>query len=142
MSGPGGSGLGIGIGVGVGVGVEFGSTTGIVTVESHGPPVAPGHGSGASSDIGEVSAAVPLTELFVATSPLGTPAHQWAWTACAAHPLGFKGMLVAAKVLGASMVDLVSDPATVAAAKAEFTKATKGKPYASPFPPDAKPAVF
>jgi aminobenzoyl-glutamate utilization protein B len=103
---------------------------------------APGHGSGASSDIGEVSAAVPLTELFVATSPLGTPAHQWAWTACAAHPLGFKGMLVAAKVLGASMVDLVSDPATVAAAKAEFTKATKGKPYASPFPPDAKPAVF
>jgi aminobenzoyl-glutamate utilization protein B len=51
-------------------------------------------------------------------------------------------MLVAAKVLGASLVDLVSDPAAVAAAKAEFTKATKGKPYASPLSPDAKPAVF
>ena len=103
---------------------------------------APGHGSSASSDIGEVSAAAPLSELFVATAPIGTPSHQWGWAACAAHPLGFKGMLVAAKVLGASMTDLLHDPATIAAAKAEFARSTKGKPYASPLPPDAKPTPF
>ena len=51
-------------------------------------------------------------------------------------------MLVAAKVLGASMVDLLSDPAAVATAKAEFGKATKGKPYVSPLPADAKLVVF
>jgi hypothetical protein len=51
-------------------------------------------------------------------------------------------MMVAAKVLGASMVDLLSDPAAVAAAKAEFARTTKGKPYVSPLAADAKPAVF
>jgi aminobenzoyl-glutamate utilization protein B len=105
-------------------------------------PYGPGHGDTASSDIGEVSAAIPLAELRVATRPLGTASHHWATTACSAHPLGQKGMLVAAKVLGASLVDLLSDPAAVTAAKAEFTKATKGKPYVSPLSPDAKPAVF
>ncbi|MGZ3444189.1 MAG: amidohydrolase [Myxococcaceae bacterium] len=97
------------------------------------------NGNTASSDIGEVSAAVPLSELAVATRPLGTVAHHWAQTSCAAHPIGFKGMLVAAKVLAASGVDLLSDPAVVAAAKADFLKATDGKPYQSPLAPDAKP---
>jgi aminobenzoyl-glutamate utilization protein B len=51
-------------------------------------------------------------------------------------------MLVAAKVLGASMVDLLSDPASVAAAKQELVKSTKGKPYVSPLAADAKPVSF
>ena len=102
-------------------------------------PYAVKNGGTASSDIGEVSAVVPLSELNVATRPLGTVAHHWAQTSCAAHPVGFKGMLVAAKVLAASGVDLLGDPATVAAAKADFQKATGGKPYQSPLPADAKP---
>jgi aminobenzoyl-glutamate utilization protein B len=97
------------------------------------------NGDTASSDIGEVSAAVPLSELGVATKPLGVVAHHWATTSCSAHPIGFKGMLVAAKVLAASAVDLLSDPAAVAAVKEDFRKATDGKPYQSPLPPDAKP---
>jgi aminobenzoyl-glutamate utilization protein B len=105
-------------------------------------PYGPGHGSTASSDIGEVSAAVPLAELGVAVRPLGTAAHHWAQTTCAAHPMGLKGMLVAAKVMGASMVDLLADPAAVAAAKGEFAKSTKGKPWVNPLPPDSKPVVF
>ena len=51
-------------------------------------------------------------------------------------------MVVAAKVLGASMVDLLSDPKQVAAAKEEFRQATKGKPYQSPLAQDAKPVVY
>jgi aminobenzoyl-glutamate utilization protein B len=105
-------------------------------------PYGPGRGSTASSDIGEVSAAVPLAELCVVARPLGTGAHHWAQTTCSAHPVGLKGMLVAAKVMGASMVDLLTDPATVAAAKAEFAKSTKGKAWVNPLPPDAKPVVF
>jgi aminobenzoyl-glutamate utilization protein B len=97
------------------------------------------NGSTGSSDIGEVSAVAPVAELGVATRPLGTAAHHWAVTSCAAHPVGYKGMLVAAKVLAASGVDLLVDPSLVKAAKEEFTMQMKGKPYVSPLPPDAKP---
>ncbi len=100
------------------------------------------NGATASSDIGEVSAVAPLTELNIAARPLGTAAHHWATTACAAHPIGYKGMMVAAKVLAASAVDLLSDPALVKAAKEDFQKQTKGKPYVSPLAPDAKPRSY
>jgi len=106
------------------------------------PPYKKNNGSGASSDIGEVSAVVPLVEVGVATRPLGTAAHHWAQTSCAAHPIGYKGMIVAAKVLAASAVDLLGDPRLVESAKADFQKETKGVPYVSPIPPDAKPKPF
>ncbi|HEU4728569.1 MAG TPA: amidohydrolase [Kofleriaceae bacterium] len=104
-------------------------------------PFAQKNGSTASSDIGEVSAAVPLAELNVATRPLGTAAHHWAQTACAAHPVGYKGMAVAAKVLAASTIDLLNEPAIARTAHDEFVAQTKGKPYASPLPPEAKPVA-
>jgi aminobenzoyl-glutamate utilization protein B len=105
-------------------------------------PYAPGPPGGASSDIGEVSAVVPLGELAVATRPAGTAAHHWAQTACAAHPVGYKGMLVAAKVLAAAGVDLLADPAALKAVRAEFAARTRGRPYASPLPPDAAPRAI
>lgn len=103
-------------------------------------PFATKNGGTASSDIGEVSAAVPLAELNVATRPLGTAAHHWAQTACAAHPVGYKGMAIAAKVLAAGTVDILQDPGVVKAARDEFAVQTKGKPYVSPLAADAKPA--
>jgi aminobenzoyl-glutamate utilization protein B len=105
-------------------------------------PFAPGHGSGASSDIGEVSAAVPLAEFAVATGPAGSPWHHWAVTSCSSHAIGRKGMLVAAKVLASTTVDFLKDPKTVDAAKAEFTKTTGGKPYVSPLEKDAVPKTY
>ncbi|HYR47086.1 MAG TPA: amidohydrolase [Thermoanaerobaculia bacterium] len=100
------------------------------------------NGGTASSDIAEVSAIAPLAELNVAARPLGTAAHHWAETACAAHPIGYKGMIVAAKVLASSAVDLLADPALVKAARDDFLKETKGKPYVSPLSPDAKPRPY
>ena len=105
-------------------------------------PYAPGHGSGASSDVGETSGALPLAELAVATGAAGQPWHHWAVTSCAGHALGRKGMLVAAKVLASSVTDLLNDARTVAAAKAEFQKSTAGKPYVSPLAKDAVPKVY
>lgn len=105
-------------------------------------PWAPGRGTGASSDLGEVSAAIPLVELAVQTAPDGAPWHHWDVATCAASPIGVKGMLIAAKVLGASAVDLLKDPAAIAAVKAEFARATAGKPYVSPLAKDAVPKVY
>jgi aminobenzoyl-glutamate utilization protein B len=102
-------------------------------------PYASRNGNTASSDVAEVSAVVPLAELGVSTRPLGTVAHHWAQTSCAAHPIGYKGMLVAAKVLAAATVDLLAAPATVKAARDEFARAMDGSPYISPLAPDAKP---
>jgi aminobenzoyl-glutamate utilization protein B len=102
-------------------------------------PYACRNGGTASSDLSEVSAVAPLAELGVAARPLGTVAHHWAQTSCAAHPIGYKSMLVAAEVLAASTVDLLADPATVKAAREEFARATQGKPYVSPLAQDAKP---
>ena len=51
-------------------------------------------------------------------------------------------MIVAAKVLAASAVDVLARPDIVAAAKDELQKATKGKPYQNPLTAEAKPAVF
>ena len=100
------------------------------------------NGGTASSDIAEVSAVAPLAELNVAARPLGTAAHHWAETACAAHPIGYKAMMVAAKVMAASAVDLLADPALVKSARDDFQKETKGKPYVSPLPADAKPRPY
>jgi metal-dependent amidase/aminoacylase/carboxypeptidase family protein len=100
------------------------------------------NGGTASSDIAEVSAVAPLAELNIAARPLGTAAHHWAETACAAHPIGHKAMMVAAKVLAASAVDLLKDPALVTAARDDLQKETKGKPYVSPLAPDARPRPY
>ena len=105
-------------------------------------PYGPGHGGTASSDIGEVSAVAPLVELGVAVAPLGVPFHHWAVTSCALHPIGLKGMGVASKVLAASLVDLLRDPAAVRAAGEELAKATGGKPYRSPLAPEVRPAAY
>ena len=105
-------------------------------------PYGPGNGGEASSDIGEVSAALPLAELSVATGAAGSPWHHWAVTSCSASPIGRKGMLVAAKVLAAAVVDLLNAPKTVDAAKAEFAKSTGGKPYVSPLAKDAVPKTY
>lgn len=105
-------------------------------------PWAKGRGVSASSDVGEVSAAYPLIELGVQTAPSGAPWHHWDVASCAASPVGIKGMLVAAKVLASSMTDLLKEPATIAAAKAELGKATGGKVYVSPLAKDAVPKVY
>jgi aminobenzoyl-glutamate utilization protein B len=104
-------------------------------------PFAQRSGGTASSDIAEVSAVVPLVELGVVVRPIGTAAHHWAQTACAAHPLGYRGMMVAARVLAASGVDLLAEPKLVAAAKDDFKVQTRGKPYVSPLSADARPPV-
>jgi aminobenzoyl-glutamate utilization protein B len=50
-------------------------------------------------------------------------------------------MLVAAKVLAASGVDLAANPKLVATAKEEWKVQMGGKPYVSPLASDAQPPV-
>jgi hypothetical protein len=49
--------------------------------------------------------------------------------------------MVAAKTLALTAADLFYSPGLVARAKAGFDEATRGRPYRSLFPEDAKPAL-
>jgi aminobenzoyl-glutamate utilization protein B len=94
----------------------------------------------ASTDLGDVSWRMPTAELNAATWVPGTPAHSWQAVACGGTGIGTKGMMVAAKALALSAVDLFADPSLVAAAKAEFEAKRAGRSYVSRLG-DRKPAL-
>jgi aminobenzoyl-glutamate utilization protein B len=103
---------------------------------------APSEGTGsASTDAGDVSWAVPMAALGAATFVPGVPAHSWQASACAGMSIGRKGMVVAAKSLVLTAVDLFTDPKQVEAAKASFEKRRAGFEYKSRVPPDHKPPL-
>jgi aminobenzoyl-glutamate utilization protein B len=72
---------------------------------------APSEGVGpASTDAGDVSWTVPMAALVTATFVPGVPAHSWQSAACAGMSIGRKGMVVAAKSLVLTAVDLYTAP--------------------------------
>ncbi|MCC6536032.1 MAG: amidohydrolase, partial [Bryobacterales bacterium] len=75
---------------------------------------------GGSTDVGDVSWAVPTVGLRAATWAPGTPAHSWQAVACGGTTLGLKGMNVAAKTMAGTILDLFEQPAVIATAKAEL----------------------
>lgn len=94
-----------------------------------------------STDAADVSWVVPSGWLLAATYVPGTPGHTWQATACTGGSIGRKGMIVAAKTLALTAMDLLTDPAKVAAARASFDKVKAGRPYKSRIPADAKPPL-
>lgn len=81
----------------------------------------PGIGS-ASTDLGDVSWNIPTVQLTSATWVPGTPAHSWQAVAAGGTSIGVKGMVVAAKSMALTAIDLFSDPAHITQARAEFDK--------------------
>jgi aminobenzoyl-glutamate utilization protein B len=62
----------------------------------------------------------PRVQVVAATFVPGVPAHSWQATACAGSAIGVKGMLVAAKTMALTTMDLFTDPAHIQTARAEF----------------------
>ena len=94
-----------------------------------------------STDVGDVSWLTPTSQIETVCWPAGVPGHSWQIVACGKSALAHKGMLLAAKVLAATAIDLMTDPALLAAAKAEFAeRAAEG--YTCPIEPDAVPIAL
>jgi aminobenzoyl-glutamate utilization protein B len=74
----------------------------------------------ASTDMGDVSWRVPTVQLTAATWVPGTPAHSWQTVAAGGMSIGAKGMLVAAKTMALTVIDLLTDPTHIQKARAEF----------------------
>jgi len=74
----------------------------------------------ASTDVGDISWVVPTSSLRAATWVPGTSAHSWQSVAAGGMSIGRKGMMVAAKTLAISALDLYKQPGLFAAAKKEL----------------------
>lgn len=75
---------------------------------------------GGSTDVADVSWTTPTVGMNAATWVPGTPAHSWQAVAAGGMSIGLKGMIVAAKTLALTGVDLFTQPELLKKAKAEF----------------------
>ncbi|WP_127104165.1 amidohydrolase [Pararhodobacter zhoushanensis] len=94
-----------------------------------------------STDVADVSHAVPLTQVQVATMAIGTPLHSWQATAQGKSPAAHKGMTHAATAMARCAQLLISEPDTLAAAKAEHAEHQAQDPYVCPMPEEVKAPV-
>ena len=75
--------------------------------------------SGGSTDVGDVSWVVPTAGMRAATYVPGTPGHSWQAIAAGGTTIGNKGMMVAAKTLTLTAIELFENPEIVSEAKRE-----------------------
>jgi aminobenzoyl-glutamate utilization protein B len=73
----------------------------------------------ASTDVGDVSIAVPTVGLSTATWVPGTSAHSWQSTAASGMTIGYKGAQVAAKTLSLAAIELFENSDLRAQARRE-----------------------
>lgn len=96
-------------------------------------------GAGAySTDVGDLSWNLPTVQFNAATYAPGTPAHSWQASAQAGTSIGRKGMVVAARTLALSAMELIESPNAVDAAKTSFEKRRAGRKWVTRIAPDAK----
>ena len=94
-----------------------------------------------STDVGDVSWAVPTVQAHCSTYAIGTPGHSWQLTAQGKTPAAKKGMVHVAKVMAATAVQALQDNSLIERAKADLTARTKEHPYVCPIPGDIGPPL-
>jgi aminobenzoyl-glutamate utilization protein B len=96
---------------------------------------------GGSTDVGDVSYLVPEITLLATTAPYKSPWHSWVVVACGGMSIGHKGMMVAAKTLALSLVDLFTTPEQILKATKEFKERTGSDFKYEALLGDRKPAL-
>lgn len=107
----------------------------------HPDPIAPAEEVGlmmGSTEVGDVSWIAPTAQCRIATWPVGVTAHTWQAVA-ASGGFGIKGAVYAAKVLGGTAYDLLTDPDRLAEATAEFERVAADIDYETPLPEGIEP---
>ncbi len=97
----------------------------------------PGQGLG-STDLGDISWFVPVGNLRVASYTYGAPGHSWQIVACTGTSIGEKGLMVAAKVLATSAIDLYLSPQLREKVQADFQKIREPLEYHTLIPEGQK----
>ena len=76
--------------------------------------------AGGSTDVGDVSYAVPTVGFRASTWVPETPAHSWQAVAAGGTSIGDKGMIIASKTLAITAIELIENPKIIKSAKKEF----------------------
>ena len=79
-------------------------------------------GRGGSTDVGDVSWQVPTAGLRAATWVPGTSAHTWQAVAAGGMSIGKKGMMVAAKTLALTAIEIFENPDVCSKALEELNR--------------------
>jgi aminobenzoyl-glutamate utilization protein B len=98
------------------------------------------HPTGGSTDVGDISWIVPEITLVATTAPPNTAWHGWSVVACGGMSIGHKGMLLAAKSLAMTMVDLFESEQLRKDVRAEFEQRKGGHVYKA-YIPEGPPPV-
>ena len=101
----------------------------------------PQYPEGGSTDVAEVSWITPTVHLSTTCAPFGIPWHSWAVVSSSKHPIGYKGMFLAAKVLAATALDFFRSPEVLKEMKTEFDEKRNGYTYKCGLSPDQKPPI-
>lgn len=97
--------------------------------------------SGGSDDIGDVSWAVPTIPIHYPANIPGLPGHNWSNAIAMATPIAHKGVVAGAKVVATTMLDLLTRPELLTAAKAYFAEQIARQPYAPIISATDRPAI-
>lgn len=90
------------------------------------------------TDSSEPSWFAPYGGVRVACRPLGIPSHSWGANASYGMTIGQKGMVIGAKVLALTGVDLLTSSHFLKEAQIEFKERIKGRTYTPTIPKDQK----
>jgi aminobenzoyl-glutamate utilization protein B len=94
-----------------------------------------------STDVGTVSWVVPTVQCRAACYAIGTPGHSWQLVAQGRAPAAHKGLALAAKAMAGVAVDVLTDPALLAAAKEAFRAFRAENPFVNPITDDIEPPL-
>ncbi|MBQ6450832.1 MAG: amidohydrolase [Solobacterium sp.] len=95
----------------------------------------------ASTDVGDVSQILPVTQIGTTDFAKDTPLHSWQAVAQGKAPLAHKGMLTTGKVLALAAIDILQNPDKLIPVKDEFARSWEAAPYESPIPEGAQPRL-
>jgi aminobenzoyl-glutamate utilization protein B len=98
--------------------------------------------SGGSDDIGDISWSVPTVTLRYPANVRGLQGHHWSSAMAMATPIAHKGATTGAKVVAATMLDLVTNQSLIEDAHTYFAEVQTADVQYEPFiGPDDAPAI-
>lgn len=109
------------------------------TSKLKGPPAV--FTGGPSSDHGDVTLVAPTATIRFPGSAGGAIGHHWSTVTCGFGSTAWKGLNAGAKAMAATAVDMLTDPKSLKAIRAEFEDYSKKHPYKSFLPPNAQPPL-
>ncbi len=96
----------------------------------------------ASTDVGDVSWKLPVAQCFSPCFAVGTPLHTWQLVSQGRTYIAHKGMLLAAKTMAATTVNLFIDSGLLQECQQEHQQVTDTQPYHCPIPEKRDTVTF